>query len=444
MSCPPSTRSRGHDGLGRRVPSPVPSRSPFLGPLSLAMGVSTVGLSMLSTAVPLYAVALGATPLWVGAIVALPSVLPALLGVSTGRWVDRVGPARWLAIGTAGTASAPLLLALAPGMMVLAVAQLALGTFQLFATVAAQSLVAGLGRDGSMARDYARFTTAISLGRLVGPALVGVAIDLAGFRPAFALAAGFGAVAAAVAWRVRAGVMWTAPDPAPARTTDERGRDRWPPLLRNVGVQVAVASSAGLFVALSVRQAFLPVALEAHGYSATAIGTLISVGAAATVAVRPAMPRISQALGSTARALVVAMTFVAVGVGLLGLATSPAALAFLLVAAGVGTGVGLPSSIVMVAGRVDPDRRGAALGLRLSLNRVAQLVAPVLVGAVVSAAGFAAGFGVAGVVVAASAWLVARRSGAWAGPSSSPPPSPPPPRSARMEARIVASSKEEP
>ncbi len=409
------------------------------------MGVSTVGLSMLSTAVPLYAVALGATPLWVGAIVALPSVLPALLGVSAGRWVDRAGPPRWLAIGTAGTASAPLLLALVPGMAVLAVAQLALGTFQLFATVAAQSLVAGLGRNGSMARDYARFTTAISLGRLVGPALVGVAIDLAGFRPAFTLAAGFGTVAAAVAWRVRAGVTRTAPDPAPgsapdpapgpapARATDQRGRDRRPPLLRNVGVQVAVASSVGLFVALSVRQAFLPVALEAHGYSATAIGTLISVGAAATVAVRPAMPRISRAFGGTARALVAAMTFVAVGVGLLGLATSPAALAFLLVAAGVGTGVGLPSSIVMVAGRVDPDRRGAALGLRLSLNRAAQLVAPVLVGAVVSAAGFAAGFGVAGVAVAASAWLVARRSGVWAGPSSSPPPSLPPSRSASGE-----------
>ena len=386
------------------------------------MGVSTVGLSMLSTAVPLYAVALGATPLWVGAIVALPSVLPALLGVSAGRWIDRAGPPRWLAIGTAGTASAPLLLALAPGMAVLAVAQLALGTFQLFATVAAQSLVAGLGREGDMARDYARFTTSISLGRLAGPALVGVAIDLAGFRPAFAAAAGFGVVAAAVAWRVRAGVVRSARDPdpgsPPARATGREEPDGRSALLRNRGVQVAVASSAGLFVALSVRQAFLPVALEAHGYSATAIGTLISVGAAATVAVRPAMPAVSRALGGAARALVVAMAFVAVGVGLLGVATSPAPLALLLIAAGMGTGVGLPSSIVMVAGHVGPDRRGAALGLRLSLNRAAQLVAPVLVGAVVSAAGFAAGFGVAGVAVAASAWTVARRSAAWGAPSA--------------------------
>ena len=393
------------------------------------MGVSTIGLSMLSTAVPLYAVALGATPLWVGAIVALPSVLPALLGVSAGRWIDRAGPSRWLAIGTAGIASAPLLLALLPGMAVLAVAQLALGTFQLFATVAAQSLVAALSREGSMARDYARFTTSISLGRLAGPALVGVAIDLSGFRPAFAVAAGFGALAATVAWRVRAGVASTVqgPDarPGPAHVADRRGPVRGPALLRNVGVQVAVASSAGLFVALSVRQAFLPVALEAHGYSATAIGTLISVGAAATVAVRPAMPRISRALGGAARALVVAMVFVAVGVGLLGLATSPPALALLLVAAGVGTGVGLPSSIVMVAGHVGPDRRGAALGLRLSLNRTAQLVAPVMVGAVVSVAGFAAGFGVAGVAVAAAAWIVARRSAAGSGPTSRPPSSPP-------------------
>jgi MFS family permease len=176
-------------------------------------------------------------------------------------------------------------------------------------------------------------------------------------------------------------------------------------------VQLAVLSSAGVFVAVSVRQAFLPVALQELGYPATVIGALISLGALAAVLVRPLMPLVSRRLGGSARTLVVAMAAVALGVGLLGAATSLWAFVVLGVVVGFGTGVGLPLSIVTVASHVDPRHRGAALGLRLSLNRAAQLVMPVLVGAVIGAFGFGAGFGVAGALLAALAVAAALRVG---------------------------------
>lgn len=415
------------------------------------MGVSTVGRSMLGTAVPLFAVALDVAPLWVGVLVALPNALPVVLAMPAGRWVDGAGAGRWLAAGLIGTASAPLLLALAPGAAVLAAAQAIVGVFQLFSALAAQAYVAEASSDASLDRDYATFATLLSAGRLVGPLLVGVVIDLAGFRAAFAASGAAALAAVGLAAGLRRGVedgrgatagdgaraASAVPDadaeraeptdggfdPGAGRTPvgDADGaasgeapsrfgaREAW----RVVGVQLAVLASVAVFIGISVRQAFLPLVLEELGYPATQIGALLSLGAATSVAVRPAMPAIARRLGGAGRTLVVAMAAVAVGVGLLGVARHLAAFALLTAAAGVGTGVGLPLSIVTVARHVAPGRRGTALGLRMSSNRAAQLVAPVAVGAVIGVAGFGPGFGVVGALLAAASWAAARRVGAF-------------------------------
>jgi MFS family permease len=396
------------------------------------MGASTVGQSMLATSVPLFAVALGLAPLWVGVLVALPNALPVVLAMTAGRWIDRGGAGRWLAFGTGGMASAPLLLVLVPSAPALAAAQLLLGVFQLFAALSSQSFVADLGAGRALERNYATYATLLSAGRLVGPLLAGVAIDAAGFRAAFGVAASVALFTFSVAWRIRGAVGGpnTEPD-GPAVEVD--GEDRAPAVeedaarpsagavgrfgareaLANVGVQLAVLSSAGVFVAISVRQAFLPVALTELGYPATTIGALISLGALAAVAVRPLMPLISRILGGPARTLVVAMLAVAIGVGALGMVTSLAAFALLGVLAGFGTGVGLPLSIVTVASHVAPRHRGTALGLRLSLNRAAQLAMPVAIGAVIGLAGFGLGFGLAGALLVGLAVTAATRVAAF-------------------------------
>lgn len=395
---------------------------------------------MLSTAVPLFAVAQGIVPLWVGVLVALPNALPVVLGMRAGGWVDRGGAYRWLMIGASGIVWAPLLLAVAPGAIALAVAQVLLGLFQLFAALASQSYVTGLAPAASLERDYATYATVLSAGRLVGPVVVGLVIDTAGFRPAFATAAAAFATSLAIVLALRhhpasgrgeadaprdigAGRGEADPERDAAagassglgRGSDGRGGDGvarpaartvW----RHVGVQLAVLASAGMFVAIAARQAFLPVVLEARGYSATEVGTLVSLGAFASVAARPFMPVVSRALGGPARTLVAALATAAVAVGLLGLAASTVTFAALVIAAGAATGVALPLGIVTVAREVGQGARGAALGLRLSSNRAAQLVTPILVGAVVGTAGFGVGFGVVGATLTVAASIAIERA----------------------------------
>jgi MFS family permease len=395
-----------------------------------AMGLVTVSLSALGTLVPLYAVAEGASATLIGLLVALPNVFPVVLALTAGRLVDGGGAGRWLVIGTLGMVIAPLAVTLVTGLWALAVAQVVIGLFHLFATLSSQSFVADLSNGRSFERNFSWYSTSLAAGRMIGPLLAGVVVDVAGFRAAFALVtlvALATVVLATLARRVdvRAGALHApasgAPSggperaqTAPATAPGEEAR----PLagaaavrdaLANPGVQLAVLASSGVFVAIAVRQAFFPVYLQDLAYPASTIGALLSLGAFAAVLVRPLMPLVSRVFGGPARTLIVAMTAVALSVGLLGVTTTIAPLVALTMLAGFGTGVGMPLSIVTVASHVDRRRRGLALGLRLSANRFAQLVAPVAIGALVGAAGFGAGFAAAGGLLALAACAAALR-----------------------------------
>src|SRR5690606_2579378 len=182
------------------------------------------------------------------------------------------------------------------------------------------------------------------------------------------------------------------------------GRSSVRSVVSNVGFQMAVLSSSGIFLALTMREAFMPVMMQDLGMSATTIGTLVSLGSLTSVLIRPIIPRVTTALRGTARTSVAGMAAVAVGVGLLALAplvgASTLFFGVLAVVTGFGSGVGFPLSIVSVATHVPLDQRGLALSLRLSSNHLVELTAPVLGGLLVAAAGYSAGFAAAGAILA--------------------------------------------
>ncbi len=389
------------------------------------MGMVTVSLSALGTLVPLYAVREGASATVIGILVALPNVFPVMLALVAGRLVDAGGAGRAFVVGTAGMVLAPLLVTLVSGLGALALGQVLIGLFHLFVTLASQSFVADLSNGRSFERNFSWYSTSLAAGRMVGPVLVGLIVDLAGFRAAFAvltmialftltLAVAARRAAAATAPLVPGAAATPGPDAHASPTVEgaprSAGRDRAPAstaqgadmrdLLVNPGVQLAILASSGVFVAIAVRQAFFPVYLQSLDHPASTIGALLSLGAFAAVLVRPLMPLVSRLFGGPARTLVVAMAAVAVSVGLLGTVQTLLPLVALTMLAGFGTGVGMPLSIVSVATHVVPARRGVALALRLSANRTAQLVAPVAIGALVGAAGFGAGFALAGGLLA--------------------------------------------
>lgn len=360
--------------------------------------ILSAGLSMLTVMVPLYATALGLGAESIGLLVALPGVFPVLLAFNAGRWVDLVGPPRMLFVSMSLMAAAPLSLLALSGVLALVVSRLMVGFVQIFVNLASQSLIADLDNGRSHASNFAAYSTLLALGRMVGPVSMGFLIDHYGFRASFwavlvVLIAGAGV--SNLVMRSAAGS--NAEAGGPAGVVGARASLRG--VLDNVGFQMGVLASAGIFLALMMREAFLPVMLEERGMSATLIGTLVSIGSLTAVLIRPLLPVVNRLLRGTSRSLVVSMACVAVGIGLLSVAHNVTFLAALAVVTGLGTGLGLPLSLVAVTTHVTPEQRATALSLRISSNYLVEIVAPILGGLLVAATTYAFGFGVAGALL---------------------------------------------
>lgn len=366
----------------------------------------TTSSSMMQVMVPLYAVSLGLGPQWLGFLIALPGIFPVLLALQAGRMVDRGGPGKWLMIGMIGLCLAPGVLMVAPGVASLVASRVIVGAFVLFVSLSAQSLTAAVDNGRSHQANYGTYSTWVAGGRMIGPVLFGAVLDAYGFDAAFVVIFGILAAGAALSYLVfrRTGSLRV------DGSTDVVGaRKAVGSIVTNVGFQMAVFASAGIFLALTVREAFLPVMLEQLGMSATLIGTLVSIGSLTAVLIRLVMPQVVRLLGGTGRTLIINMAAVALGIGLLSVAKSVTAFVILAVVVGFGTGIGFPLSIVAVATHVPPRQRGMALGLRLSASHLVETFVPALAGLLVAATSFAVGFGAAGVILGVLTLLSLKR-----------------------------------
>jgi MFS family permease len=325
---------------------------------------------MVSLAMPLLALRYGLRPAELGLVVAAAAIPPLLLAVPLGQLADRWGARRVLLLGFAGTALVVVPMAIRPSLPALIVAYVGVSALQNALIVGAQSLIAALGQAGrSREAAYGAWTTAMSAGQILGPLAAGFLLDSVGVRSAFVVVAAVHAAALAVMTPTREAPRVDAGAP-PMRLREGVG------LLRDRRIGMAVLTSTAAVWAMTIQQAYLPAMLEALAWSATTIGLVISIRSVAAVILRPILPQVVAALGGRERTVV--LTLIALAAGLVGVAIDPR---FWVVAAfvalfGAGHGLSQPVSMVMVVDRVAPAQRGAVLGMRLMLNRVAQLLAP--------------------------------------------------------------------
>lgn len=373
--------------------------------MCLGMAFVTLTFSMLYVLVPLMSVDLDASPVTVGLIVSSGHVLPMLLAMRLGRIVDRIGSRRVLTIGAVGALLMPLAVVLAPTLPSLAFTQTVSGLFHVCLAVASQSLVARLGNERTHERNFAWYMTFLSVGQLGGPITAGLLVDTFGYQVAFAALMATSTITLLSVVLLRGLAI---PDGGTGSERSMRASGQIRRLSGNVGVQLAVLGSCGVLTAIAVRQAFMPPYLLEHAFTATSIGMLLSLRALAAVAVRPMMPQIIRRLGGRARTLMVMIVLVAIGVGALGFTTSFATLAVLSLLAGIGTGVGMPLSIVTIASHVEPHERATALALRLTINRAAQLVTPFFMGVTIGVVGYGASFAITGILLLAVGFVVLR------------------------------------
>ena len=363
------------------------------------------------------ALELGAGPVMIGVIASSYAALSLVAAVPVGRWVDRRGEARFMVAGLALLAATSLWLLTIESLWLLTITQAFMGLGHIMTLLGSQTLVANASRGTRRDGDFAVLVVVQSLGQLIGPAAAGLLAGSAlgagdkatpgeGAQLVFACAG----AAALVAMAVALSLQWR-----PCGSGADHGQATVGPSLpvlpavRKVlevrGMRVAMLASLTVLTSIDIMAAYLPLYGEANGLSVEFVGLLLAVRAGASMASRTLMPRLVRLLGRR-RLLALSMIVSAVALAPLPLLERHALLVGGMLVIGFGLGLGQPLTLSWVAARAGADVRGTAIGVRLTGNRLGQVVLPSAVGLVAGAAGVTAIFPALAALLALTGGLV--------------------------------------
>ena len=327
--------------------------------------------------VSLYALNQEAQPFTIGILLSLYALLPMLLAVTAGRLIDRTGvlrPMMWSGIALVAGLGLPFAW---PALDALFIATTVIGTAFMIYHVGLNHAVGSMGNPADRAVNFSWFALGFSIGGFCGPLIAGFAIDTIGHRAAFALLATFPALGIGVLYWHRHGLPPAQPqreETAPRRVTD---------LFRQPTLRAAFITSGLLAMGWDLYTFAIPIYGSKIGLSASTIGIVMGSFAAATFAVRTAMPLLARRVRE--------WTVVGMALAISGAAYSMfplssqvptlMALSFLL---GIGLGCAQPMIMSLLYAASPAGRQGEAVGVRSTLLNASHTFLPLVFGAVAS------------------------------------------------------------
>ena len=331
---------------------------------------------------------------WLGALAASFAIVPLVLAVPSGHAADRFGERRVMVVGSLLvllSSAAFVLLADSVGGIVLASVVLGLG--HLCSVVGQQAMVANGTPRERYDTAFGHYTFATSVGQAVGPGLIvlfGGEATIPRTSDIFVWATGLTVVLVVLSLllpRTR----------GHAGTVDGAGgsvRD----LLRKPGLVRALTVSCVVLAAVDITLVYLPALGAERGIAAGTVGLLLTLRATASMTSRLFLGRLVAWMGRR-RLLLGSLALSATSLALTPVPMPLWLLGVVVVLVGLGLGAGQPLTMSWLAETTPPGMRGRAMSLRLTGNRLGQVLVP-------SAAGvLAVGAGASGVLALTAAGL---------------------------------------
>lgn len=347
-----------------------------------AGGTSHALALMLRVAVPLWAVQLQMSPGLIGVAIGIAGLLPFVLSIHGGVLMDRFGTRR---VNTALAAMGTIAVLLYP-ILPFASAVIALQLFTGLATnmgwMGAQSMIVQIAPGNTTV--IGRFSMYARIGSLVSPVLTGLVWDLTGPWGTFLFIT------------LVSGTSYLAFHLAPAKEVDETAttekttfRDLLPRFseYRDAFAMLAIPAIAFVSIVTFVRIAgsgmqasFYIVYLEQIGITGTMIGILLGLGEGFAMFG-------AGIAGKIERALTPAWTLILFHAGaILAIAITPflgGFIVLLIIAAmirGTTQGLGQPVLVSVLSRSVSRQEQGRSIGLRTTVNRLATIIVPPIMG----------------------------------------------------------------
>lgn len=362
-------------------------------------------------ATPLLALREGYSPAAVGVLLALFALTQVFLSLPAGRYTDRHGLKRPLAMSVILASTGAAAAVVFPIYPVLCLAALCSGGASGVAIIALQRHVGRQAHDNvTLRKVFSWLAIGPAVSNFLGPFAAGLLIDYAGgeaasttgFRAAFLLMA----LLPLSAWLWVRTLQETKPEPSPAGAKKTTAWD----MLQNQGFRRLLLMNWALSSCWDVHTFVVPILGHERGLSASAIGSILGAFAIAAAAIRLLIPFISERLSEWK----VVMTAMA-GACLLFMVYPFMPNAWAMMGCSVLLGLVLGSVQPMVMSMIHQitpaHRQGEALGLRMMAINGSSVVMPVLFGSIGTVVGVSALFWAVGCVVGASArlpWLIGK------------------------------------
>lgn len=360
-------------------------------------------------ATPLLALREGYSPAAVGVLLALFALTQVFLSLPAGRYADRHGLKRPLAISVVAASLGAGLAVIFPMYPVLCLAALLSGGASGAAIIALQRHVGREAHDKvTLRKVFSWLAIGPAVSNFLGPFMAGLLIDYAGgeaasttgFRAAFLLMA----LLPLSAWLWVRTVAEHASEPLP---TSPRSGTAWD-MLQHQGFRRLLLMNWALSSCWDVHTFVVPILGHERGLSASVIGTILGAFAIAAAAIRVLIPLLSEHLSEWK---VVLGAMVCACVLFIAYPFMPGAWSMMGCSIVLGLVLGSVQPMVMsMIHQITPaHRQGEALGLRMMAINGSSVVMPVLFGSIGTVVGVSALFWAVGAIVGSAArlpWLM--------------------------------------
>ena len=360
------------------------------------------GMAGIRVAAPLLALRNG-EPAWaVGVLLGLFAAAPVLSSLYAGRLADRHGYHHPLRLAVALTVIGGVLAIASTWLVVwqfplLCVAACLCGVGTNFGLIANQRTAGKLaaGDRAALTRIFSWLGLAPALSNVVGPVMAGTLIDLTGFRGAFV----------ALTLLPFAALWWArqVPKERPSGSGTAAGKGAAWELFKVPGMQRLLLVNFLMSSSWDLHSFIVPVIGHERGFSASAIGLILGVFAAAVAGVRVVIPFLSHRLREH-QVLVGAMLLTAGVFCVYPLMHSAWLMALCAMALGLALGAVNPMVMTALHHLTPDERHGEAIALRSMAINASSALMPLLFGVAGAALGASALFWVMGAAVGTGSW----------------------------------------
>ncbi|MEI4771616.1 MFS transporter [Psychrobacillus sp. FJAT-51614] len=315
----------------------------------------------------------GASIFVIGILTSSFAFLPLIFSIHAGKIIDKIGDRIPIIVGFVSLVAGMIVPAMSSTIWALFVSQLLLGIGNISIPIALQNQLGNQTTKRNRDYYFSMFSLCVALGAVIGPLFGGYLSEHISFQMVYIFSMIIGFIAIIFSLKI--------PKLEKLITREPTKMIESIKLLENPLIRRALFSSALVLYSKDIFVAYFPLLGKQMNLSTSTIGWIIALQGLATMFVRFVLPKLLEVYK---RDYILFISILVAGISflLLPLSNSVIIIAMLAIIMGLGLGCGQPISMTTTYNASPPDRTGEVLGLRITINRLFQLVAPTFFGVI--------------------------------------------------------------